>query len=706
MRTQRSQSDFPLDPASSRRSLYCLWLICTLCFAGSTSLAEEQASTNPASASTKSFPAVYFAESLPQTSWDMITRLPGFTFSAGDEDVRGYSGASGNVLIDGQRPASKYLDLENVLRRIPARTVKRIELIRGSAPGIDMQGQSVVANIIRLNTATTQMRLDAGAYVVDQLGLLASGQIEIARSWEDKRLEGSVQFSSTQDDDDSGYGFLRQTSVDGIPLMDASTTQEKIETAYQASIAYQQDLLGGSLRLNANYWSESENYQEEIENSFPVTYLSQIEEQKNTNRVELGSNYEKTFASGLQLNLVVIQQLESQDQRDFETNPQDFASFLQKNDAGETILRATVQQAYSDITRFEWGAELAFNFLDSHTESFENGNAIVIPGSDVRVEEKRAEPFFRVSWDLNPYWVLEAGGAFELSEINQSGDSQSGQSLTYLKPLVLLTWTPSTRDQYRFKLDRQVGQLDFEDFVSSAEFSTGTINAGNSNLVPSTSWNVTATWEHQFVAETTTVLTLHHAQIADVVDVAPIYATDPDSGIIEVFDGPGNIGPGWLNEAELGVNLRLSRWGIDGGLIKASLIYRDSSVTDPITHQTRSISDYVQPWEGNIEWFHDIPNHHFRWGANLRLGEQSRSYRLDETRTASERAWLGVFAEYNPSDRWSIRLEAQNLTARQVRLKHSIYDGSRDSGEIERFKVQSIKTYPYLYLQLSWSLGS
>ena len=37
----------------------------------------------------------------------MVMLLPGFVLQEGDDDVRGYAGAAGNVLIDGQRPASK-----------------------------------------------------------------------------------------------------------------------------------------------------------------------------------------------------------------------------------------------------------------------------------------------------------------------------------------------------------------------------------------------------------------------------------------------------------------------------------------------------------------------------------------------------------------------------------------------------------------------
>src|SRR5258708_658122 len=94
------------------------------------------------------YPESFFSTMGLNTAYDMVLRLPGFSFDDGSA-VRGFAGAAGNVLIDGQRPASKTDDLVNILTRIPISQVERIDLIRGGAPGIDMQGKSVVANVIR-----------------------------------------------------------------------------------------------------------------------------------------------------------------------------------------------------------------------------------------------------------------------------------------------------------------------------------------------------------------------------------------------------------------------------------------------------------------------------------------------------------------------------------------------------------------------------
>ena len=60
----------------------------------------------PSERGTLAFPAGFFAETQPTSAYDMVIRVPGFTFDKG-ASVRGLSGAGGNVLIDGQPPVSK-----------------------------------------------------------------------------------------------------------------------------------------------------------------------------------------------------------------------------------------------------------------------------------------------------------------------------------------------------------------------------------------------------------------------------------------------------------------------------------------------------------------------------------------------------------------------------------------------------------------------
>src|SRR3954471_23748652 len=79
------------------------------------------------------YPAAFFADARPTNAGDMVARLPGFSLDTG-QSARGFAGTAGNVLIDGARPTAKTDDLNSILNRIPAGTVERIDIIRGSAP--------------------------------------------------------------------------------------------------------------------------------------------------------------------------------------------------------------------------------------------------------------------------------------------------------------------------------------------------------------------------------------------------------------------------------------------------------------------------------------------------------------------------------------------------------------------------------------------
>ena len=98
--------------------------------------ALTQGPASPDDQAVSTYAPDFFSASRPANAMDMINRLPGFSFDGGG-NVRGLSGAAGNVLIDGRRPASKSDALSDVLGRVPANQVLRVDVIRGGAPGID-----------------------------------------------------------------------------------------------------------------------------------------------------------------------------------------------------------------------------------------------------------------------------------------------------------------------------------------------------------------------------------------------------------------------------------------------------------------------------------------------------------------------------------------------------------------------------------------
>ena len=69
--------------------------------------AQEAEPPAPApAAATETYPRAFFDRFYPQTALDLLQRVPGFSLDTGAE-LRGFAGAAGNVLVDGERPTIK-----------------------------------------------------------------------------------------------------------------------------------------------------------------------------------------------------------------------------------------------------------------------------------------------------------------------------------------------------------------------------------------------------------------------------------------------------------------------------------------------------------------------------------------------------------------------------------------------------------------------
>ncbi|MGZ8370666.1 MAG: TonB-dependent receptor plug domain-containing protein, partial [Caulobacteraceae bacterium] len=307
----------------------------------------------------------FFAASQPTTAMDMLNHIPGFTFDGGDQ-VRGFAGAAGNVLLDGTRPTTKQDDLQSILRRVSASQVDHIDVIRGGAPGIDMQGKTVIANIVRKKGAGL-----TGTFAVAEDWLPDDGRdrksirLEGVKRWADgKVLEASI-LSGQFVDDGAGDGPRVRTDANGNVLIKSflNTQGDGIQT--NANTAFETPLAGGKFRINASLFMQPYDYREVDQLSFPTTdVITERDEQDRVN-TELGAHYERAFGAKINFEGLVIRQDRQQDLIVNFNAPGDAEVFTQNNQSSETIGRAIVRYKYSDTLSFEAAAEGAFNALDS-----------------------------------------------------------------------------------------------------------------------------------------------------------------------------------------------------------------------------------------------------------------------------------------------------------------------------------------------------
>lgn len=641
------------------------------------------------------YPAAYFADAQPYSAFDMLGRLPGFTFDGGDSDVRGFSGATGNVLIDGQRPTSKQESLETILRRIPARAVVRIELIRAGAPGIDLQGRTLIANVVRVRETTTRGRLEA-AGAIHRDGVTAPRLAgELSRRRGDRLLDLSASIGRTVDDE-KGQGPRIRTHPDGTLERDALYREDKGARVAEAAAGHERQALGGKLRLDATVKDEKARADIRETERFPDPSVETVVERENVAEAEIGGRFERALTAGWALEVQALHHATRTRAGDRSVEGAETSTTRVASETGETIARALLRRDGSRAS-LELGGEAAFNSLDSRSALEENGQSVALPSANVRVEERRAEAFATLTWRPRPTLTVEAGARVEASRLTQTGDSQLEKTFLYPKPRLLVTWARDDRHQLRFEVERRVGQLDFEDFVSSTSLTSNTITAGNPDLEPDKTWRLAATWERRFGKAGAIVLTARHDQIADAVDRVPIV------GPGHAFDAPGNIGDATRDEIALNASLPLDAL-VRGGLLKADLTARRSRVVDPATGARRGLSD-EPALEGALHFTQDLPARRSRWGVDVVLAEETREYRFDEVRTDRVAARWSAFVETRPAPAWNLRLEVDNLTSGQVDRRREQYAGLRGAAPLKRIETRSMDHGAFAGVTLQRSFG-
>jgi len=280
------------------------------------------------------YPASFFADARPATAYDMVARLPGFSLDTGTS-ARGFAGTAGNILVDGARPTAKTDDVSSILQRIPAAAVDHIDVIRGGAPGIDMQGQTVVANIVRRADAREQLILTSTTTWLGSgqwnpsLGLEYHGQSGALR------YEASLARTNQVWDDGPGNGYRVVTAPDGVPVYDHAQSWGVMKPGYSAHAGVIAPLWGGE--WNNNITLQTTDFPSGVRYSGNGgSRFDTIQRKKNG---EFGSHWQGLLG-GFNLETLVLQRLGHEDDSNTSAAAGANAIFLSSSDTGESIARA------------------------------------------------------------------------------------------------------------------------------------------------------------------------------------------------------------------------------------------------------------------------------------------------------------------------------------------------------------------------------
>lgn len=576
-----------------------------------------------------------FEDFSPRTALDMVREVPGFSIERSDNDSRGLGQASGNVLIDGERLTGKSTSAVDVLSRLPARKVVRIELSDASALAIPgLSGQ--VVNIVTEG---------------DGVSGVWEWKPRFRRRLEPRYNRGNAAVNGSFGDISWTLGLQSEANRFGNKgpefLIDpGGALIERRDEDFEA----QREYLEGSLALN---WKPDGTREANLNASYVdfnnVRRLRGVRQPAGNDpfsRVftggedewnsEIGADYAFDWLGG-RLKLIGLHRHEDSRQRDTVEARSLIDGDITESDRvdqdfveNEAVLRTEFGWVPGQGRDWQLAGEQAYNRLDAGALTFdpdgEGGFGPGTPDTPTRVEETRGEVSLTHGRQLAPRWRLQVSIAADYSEISsRRGDTALSRNFLRPKGYVQTSWEPGDASRLSLRLEREVGQLNFFDFVGSQDINRGNDNAGNRELVPDQTWRLEAELDRRFGEAGALTLVVFHEEIEDIIDRIPLGDGE---------DGPGNIDAARRTGFELDTELRLDAIGLAGVQWRFDYDWQHSRLDDPLTGESRVIGrDDISRFFAELRW--DVPGTPYAFLVASERELDAKRFRLDEIRSDS-----------------------------------------------------------------------
>ncbi len=703
MTAMKQKTTLCLAYCSGRRFLQATFVACSLWAYLPGANAEDEAPHFEADAKSSeeivSYRAEFFERYKPNSALEMVRRIPGFQLDDGD-DKRGFGAAAGNILINDRYPSAKQDKASSILERIPPTQVQRIDLIRGQVRGIDLRGKTAVASIILRQDIPATTRWDVAIRKnFEHSPVTVRTSISLSDSW--RALEYNVglvyrRFRSGElgDEDivDAAGNLLEARFEDLFLRGDEGNVNLNVATWLGETLINMNTQVGFEERNETTDSLASARDPAGVGDDFFV-------DQSDERLLEFGADAERSLNPDLLAKGILLYTrsekdvVSTQDRFDSAGMQSLFRIADSEVVESEAIARVELDWAGWKNHALKFDLEGARNVIDGElVQTVDDGTGPVIvpvPGANTRVQEDRVELLINDTW-FRGVFELDYGLGAESSTIEQTGDARQKRSFFFLKPRFSVAYSPSKRRQTRFRIAREVSQLDFSDFVSSTVFQDDDLSLGNPNLRPESTWVAELSEERRFGELSVFKATLFYNWISDVEDLLPL---------TPMFEAPGNIGSGKRWGVEFEATLPFDRFGLDGARLDIEARLQDSDVTDPVTGNQRELSgegDVTKPlpfrnenrYAFGIDFRQDLEAKRVAWGWDVRRRGNRTAYRVNELVEYEDGLEVNVFME---TTRWlglKIRIEGQNLTNFDQFRYRTIYTGERDLSPVDVVEVR------------------
>lgn len=625
-----------------------------------------------------------FARFAPRNALDMLNQVPGFTIVSEDQG-RGLGQANANVLINGERVASKSDTVFNVLARINASRVERIEILDGATLGIPgLSGQ--VANIVAKG-GDISGRFEYRALWRPRYAKPSYGGGEVSVSGSTPTLEWTAAYThGTGRGGAGGNRGTRITDAEGNVLEHRDVLIQFVGEYPRLSGRVKWDG-PGSLVANANA-SYSRTYTDfsNDETRDLVTGVDSFRDFDNDDdgyAYEFGGDVEMALGPG-RLKLIGLERFDHFSGPAISVtsyadgSPSTGSRFDQVRESGEHIGRAEYRW---DMLGGNWqlDAEAAFNryhavsslaFLDASGEFV----PIPFPSGTGGVTEDRYETILNHNRTLASGLSLQVGLGGEYSKLAQTGPGGLVRTFWRPKGSATLAWTARPGLDFSLKLARTVGQLSFGDFLATVDLAQETGNAGNVALVPQQAWEADLEIKKNLNAWGSATVKAYGRWIEDYIDIIPV----------DGLESRGNIdGRARLYGLSTTATINLDPVGWKGAKLNINGRIEDSSLPDPLTLVDRPFSSHNFTG-GEVSLRYDVPKSDWAMGGGVNWSINKPYVRLYEIgRDYEGPAYTFAFIENKDVFGLTVNLNVFNLTGGRGFFDRTVWTGLRDRSPID-----------------------
>ncbi len=650
-------------------------------------------------ASIVSYQPDYFVKFSPVTLLDMLQRVPGvpeiLNKNRRKRNQRGFGSGGDQILIDGKRLSGKSNNINDVLARISADQIAKIDLIRGAASGLDVQSQGLVINISLkegVSKSSTFWKI-LGEYTFSK-SLIP--QFLISHNGSIANLEYSF---SAERQNDNGYRPRAEVFYDGD---DIQTGTRDIDHMFKfrgvkltTNLSYHFDD-GAEFRLNGLY-DPKQFLTHELRKEQGNTPQSVVwDSDKENKKWEIGGDYSRNLNSLGHFKTLFVINNNIEDTKidrlnDFSDPDYIYAKESTNATRSEKIFRSSITPKITKSQTIEIGGEMAINTFNKLFNSFGRDNSmdmlLLETADDVKIKENRYEIFVIHSFNISAKTVLQSSVTTEFSKIvadNRFVDGSSNRrdtSFTYIKPRLNLRYDYSAKDQLRATIEKKVSQLNFASFVTSYDAQNDQVNYGNTKLRPTQIWEFSLAYDHRLANDNGSLegkiyynyrkdhqtridFTNYQDFNSNSIDVEGFFNLPPTAALRELINftsTQGNIDNAYIYGVDLKSNLRLGFFGVPQAVLSLGYRFEKRKSIDQFTQLLRNFSrhsDHVY----NVNFRHDVTKWSFSYGLDVSIRSDWANYDMKFYNPTSPSAGIKAFAEYNLANGIKMRVDLLEIT--------------------------------------------